>query len=197
MKILFTSLKGGVGKSSLALSLANYRNAACITNDISITDHTRCMQIPHTRKRIPGKYLSYDELVLDFGAMSTSIDPKLTQATKLCDVFVVPTLTDDRSLLATVKTYELLLPAGKPILIIINNFSKQKHFEYATQFLNTALENPHISSVRTTTLFQRIARDGESWFSQIRHNKGEYQLKRTMKKHEEIFDYIAMLGALS
>ena len=194
MKVLFVSLKGGVGKSSLALSYAIHTDSICITNDIVTSDNCRVIKIEPSTKRIPLQYLNKTDIVLDFGAMSTNIDPKVAHAARLADAIVIPTLTDTRSLKATVDTYKLMEESNKPIVIIINNFTKQSKFDAACDFLTFALGDFHLLSMRTTTLFERVARDGEDWFAKVHHNKGEYQLNKTKETHKAVYDAISLIG---
>ena len=51
-----------------------------------------------------------------------------------------------------------------------------------------------IFAMRSTTLFERVAKDGEQWFSHVHQNNGEYQLNKTRKAHEMIYDAITRLG---
>lgn len=195
MRVLFGSLKGGVGKSSLALNYAIHANSICLTNDIVTSDNCRVIKIEPSKKRIPLQYLNKTNMVLDFGAMSTNIDPKVAHAARLADVIVIPTLTDTRSLKATVDTYELMKESGKPIVVIINHFTKQKKCDAAMQFLTDALGNDiPILTLRSTTLFERVSRDGEDWLANIHHNKGEYQLNKTKQAHELVYDAITLIG---
>lgn len=195
MKALFVSLKGGVGKSSLALNYAIYTNSICLTNDIVTSDNCRTIKIEPSKKRIPLQYLNKTDLVLDFGAMSTNIDPKVAHAARLAAVIAIPTLTDTRSLKATVETYELMKESGKPIVVIINHFTKQSKCDAAMRFLIDALgDDIPILTMRTTTLFERVSRDGEDWLANVHHNKGEYQLNKTKAAHELVYDAITLIG---
>lgn len=94
--------------------------------------------------------------------MSTQIDPRLVDAEKLSDLIIIPCNTDQRSLEATVNTHTLMSLTGKPIVIIINNFTKQKKFDEALKFLRERLGRVPAFAIRSTTLFERVARDGRS-----------------------------------
>ncbi|MCJ8320964.1 MAG: hypothetical protein HRT52_11700 [Colwellia sp.] len=193
IKILFLSYKGGVGKSSLAINLAAEIDADYVTNDL-ITTSTKAIQIEANKRKIPKELLTLDRVVFDFGAMSTQLDPKAVQATEVSDVIVIPTLTDIRSLTATISTVDLVSPMNKPIAIIINNFTKKKKFDEAKLFLSERLGDIPIFAIRATTLFDRVANDGEEWFKNIHNNNGEWQLNRSRIAHEEVYNAIIELG---
>lgn len=193
MKILVVSLKGGVGKSSIALSIADLYGYTYVTNDLITSNNTNAIQVSPNRKRIPKEHLQIEDVVFDFGAMSTQIDPKVAQAVNHCDIIIVPTLTDQRSLQATLSTVKLVEGKEKPVVIIINNFTKKKKYQEACDYLEANINNPLIFSIRTTTLFERVAKDGRQWLERVKHIKGEYQLKKTLAKHQEVYDQISQL----
>lgn len=194
MKILYFSLKGGVGKSSLALNHALENGYVYVTNDISTnideSHQSEFYQISHNKKRIPREFMSLEEVIFDFGAMSNVIDHKVTQAVKLCDGVVIPTFTDERSLQATIESYNLIKNDAKSIVIVINNYTQEKKYLYACEVLNEALGNPVILDVRTTTLFERVAKDGAEWFKNINNGKGEFQLAKTKETHQSLYNEI-------
>jgi len=194
MKILVTAVKGGVGKTGIALNLATYIGAQCVTNDLVVNDNSGIIQIEPKTKSMPIKFCAQVPVVFDFGASYNSIDPKLARAVKLSGAIVVPTLTDARSLQATIDTVNLVKVAGKPIAIIINNFTSDTKFKYAKDYLINALGQLPIFGIRTTTLFERIAKDGSEWFSKIHQVNGEYQLNKTRIAHEQVYDAIIALG---
>jgi len=196
IKILFLSYKGGVGKSSLAINLAAEIDADYVTNDL-ITTNTKAIQIESNKRRIPKGLLNLDRVVFDFGAMSTQLDHKAVQATEVADVIVIPTLTDIRSLTATIKTVNLVKPMNKPITIIINNFTKEKKFDEAKAFLTERLGELPIFAIRATTLFGRVAKDGEEWLKSIHNNKGEWQLNKSRLAHEVVYNAIIEIGIQS
>ncbi|MEI6894003.1 MAG: ParA family protein [Colwellia sp.] len=196
MKILFCSLKGGVGKSSIASNFATYQNATYVTNDLVVPSKSQANQIRHSLKRVPYEFHHLKNVVFDFGAMSTNIDPKVSHAVTFCDVCVIPTLTDERSLAATIETYKLIEPSDIRIVILINNYSNGKKHAEAREYLMEALDMPVIFSIRTTTLFERVAKHGEQWFQNINNDMGEYQLNKTRITHEQVYDRIIAYGEL-
>lgn len=193
IKILFLNYKGGVGKSSLAQNLASDIDAAYITNDL-VTTATEAIQIEPNKRRIPKALLSLDCAVFDFGAMSTQLDPKTVQATEIADVIVIPTLTDMRSLEATIKTVKLVESKEKPIAIIINNFTKQKDFDEAELYLTQKLGDIPIFAIKATTLFKRVAKDGPDFYRNIHNDLGEWQLNKSRLAHEQVYNAILNLG---
>lgn len=194
MIILFTSFKGGVGKSSIAFNIAAYINSNYVTNDIIAIDDESVIQIEPKKRRIPVQFCSETDVVFDFGAMSTQIDPKVSHALNLCDVVVIPTMTDARSLQATIDTVNFVKATHKPIAIIINNFTNQKKFDQARQHLIKTLGRLSIFAIRSTTLFERVSRDGRDWLQNVHNDHGEHQLNKTRVAHEAVYDAILKLG---
>jgi hypothetical protein len=89
----------------------------------------------------------------------------------------------------------LLKVADKPTDIIINNFTSDTKFKHAKDLLIDALGRLPIFAIRTTTLFERVAKDGSEWFSKVHQVNGEYQLNKTRVAHEQVYDAIIALGA--
>lgn len=195
MRYLFLSLKGGVGKTSLAINLATYLGIQCVTTDLIISKKSNAAQIAPNKRRIPLQHTAKKDIVFDFGAMSTNIDPKVAHAVKLSNAIIIPTLTDARSLQGTIDTFNLVKEAGKPTIIVINNFTNESKFNNAKNILIETLGQLTILGIRTTTLFERVAKDGSEWFSNVHHNKGEYQLNKSRKNHEQVYDVIVALGS--
>ncbi|WP_415899305.1 hypothetical protein [Neptuniibacter sp. QD48_11] len=194
MKYLVTSMKGGVGKSSISVNLSAHTGSQYITNDITPPAIEDFIQIPLNKKKIPADLAQLENAVFDLGALSTLLDTKIAHAARFCDVIIIPTRTDSRSIAATLKTYELLQDAGKPIVIIINHFRDQKKHEAARDQLLSAVGRTPIYSIRETTLFDRISRDGIAWLLNIQNTKGLYMLQKTVQKHNAVYDRITAIG---
>ena len=194
MRYLVTSMKGGVGKSSIALNLAAYTGSQYITNDITIPRGADIIQIPPGKKRIPKELSEQTHTVFDFGALSTLLDPKIAHAARFCDVIIIPTRTDPRSITATIKTFQLVEDAGKPIVVVINHFKDSKKHDFARDRLLSALGRIPIFAIRETTLFDRVSRDGVEWFVNIHNERGAHRLQQTAQYHSGIYDRITAIG---
>lgn len=194
MRVLVASIKGGVGKTAISSCLATYLSSAYVTNDLVNENNSDDVQIKANCKRIPMQYAKLDDVVYDFGAMYRQLDSKIAHAAKICDIYVIPTLTDIRSLNGTIKTFELLNIQDKPIVIIINNFTKNKKFNDAKLLLQDKLGNVPIYAIRATTLFERIALHGKDWLANIHNDKGEWQLTKSKLAHELVYEEIARIG---
>lgn len=194
MKYLFTSFKGGVGKTAISINFADYINHSYVTNDLSTPSHIQVEQIETNKKRIPAHLTKISDIVFDFGAMSTKVDPKITQALKLCDVIIIPTRPDPRSVAATIETYLFVKSVNKPIVIIINHVRDERKYESARKEIISKLGIIPIFKIRETTLFDRVTADGIDWYNNINHEKGEYQLNKTRLAHEAVYDAIVAIG---
>jgi cellulose biosynthesis protein BcsQ len=194
MRILVTSIKGGVGKSSIASCLAVYLGSLYVTNDLISGNNADENLIAPNRKRIPLVFSRIRDIVYDFGAMYSQLDSKIAHAADLCDVFVIPTLTDVRSLKGAIQTYELLKVKETPIVIIINNFTSEKKFNAAQEYLLKQLGQVPILAIRKTTLFERFAEHGKAWLANIHNEHGEWQLSNSKKAHDKVYDTIVRIG---
>lgn len=143
----------------------------------------------------PLQYRGNGDLVLDFGATSTSIVPKLAHAVRMSNLVVIPTLTDTLSLKTTVDTVNFIQEPDTPITIIIKNLTDNKKYLKIHTYLKNGLTHcPAIYSIRTITLFEHVALDGEEWLLNVHNQKGEYKLNKTSKAHHRVYEAIASIG---
>lgn len=180
MNLSILGIKGGTGKTMIAKCFAAYYDYPYITNDLTGRWEPKYQQIEAKLKRIPTALCRTSQTVYDFGAMSTQIDPKVVHLTRLAHVFVLPTKVDYDSLVAVIETYKLVQPAGKPIVIVINDVFKDVSYENAVAWLRNKLgQNIIIKRINRTTLAHRLCDDGIDWLANIHNDKGTKVLKKT------------------
>jgi len=121
MIISVYNLKGGTGKTSIALNLAKTRNSYFIENDIiGVSDvFNKHGQLDTARnfsetKKIP----IIDNVVYDFGG---HLDKRITSVLVKSDLVIVPTLHSYQDIKSTISMIESLLNIKqKNILVVIN-----------------------------------------------------------------------------
>jgi len=108
--------KGGVGKTSLAYSLAKDLDFNLISNDDSAIEEC------YDRAEITDKVTIKDDSVYDFGGFT---DPKMEEVIKNSGAVIVPTIPSEN---ANIKTYQTVvldliekmeIPAGKIIIVVM------------------------------------------------------------------------------
>jgi len=163
MKVLVVSLNNAVGKSAIALELAKYLKAECITNAAPISRTGECVQLEAGETDVPQKHLRRKKVVFDFNLYSQDSDSRLEVIAQGCDVIVVPTLTDPQCLYLTVDTIKLFEVLKKPMMIVVNNFENWSQFETASKYFRENLDEPKIAYIKKTTLFDRVFHQGRHW----------------------------------
>ena len=195
MKIVFFSIKGGVGKTSISLSMALTYKYNFVTNDIVTSlegiHSIKASKIASSLKKIPRPILgSSKNQIFDIGAMSGQIDPKAAHAISLADAVVIPTLCDTRSVEATIQSIKFVKEACHNIFVIVNKVKDEKEYESIVEHLSPYVDEEFIYQMRETTLFKRIAEHGENFFTKIFKKEGINRLHLTIDRHTDIFDSI-------
>ncbi|MEA2017594.1 MAG: hypothetical protein U9N59_04025 [Campylobacterota bacterium] len=194
-KIGITNIKGGAGKTSISILLALLLRGkfSIVTNDIAKSLYDTdfgidVFKIDRMKRTIPKHLLKKDFMIYDMGAMSSAIDFGFVDIIKNCDLIILPTKTDRNSLLATLETYEMTRILAQDIRIIITDFTQQKDYENAKEFL---IENGYkgfIYPIKHTTLFRRLMEDGRDLFNNVHNNNGEYRLHQSLEKIKTVLE---------
>lgn len=103
---------------------------------------------------------------------------------------VIPTLTDQRSIKATIEFVRFIESTKVPYVIIVNNFTQQKKYERTKDAIRDALGEVPILPMKHTTLFERMAGHGQDWQHNIHNQRCMSRLRKTQKLHERLYRQI-------
>lgn len=188
MKALVVSFNHYVGKSAISIELANHFDTECISNTVHSYSSEKPLTLNQSDQNIPRKYLRRKKIIFDFQLSHQSIDNKVLQAAKGCEVIVIPTLTDLTSLEGTIETYKLLNTCNTPIVIIINNFLSWVKFENACQYLRKTLNVPNVAFIKRSILFERILGNGSRWIEKVENEQDRKVLEAASAYNELLFN---------
>jgi MinD superfamily P-loop ATPase len=118
MSLAFFTIKGGVGKTTLSVQVAQMLGFDYITNDghsavVDLLDEDRALLVPESEKEIP----FFKNVVYDFGGFK---DLRIKNILKESDVVVVPTLMSRNDIKATLETLEEVALINPNIVIVLN-----------------------------------------------------------------------------
>lgn len=155
MKIAIFSTKGGVGKTSIAASLAIDLNYHLITNDLS-----NIINMYNKAKYRNGQLPVFeDDVVYDLGGFK---DPNATVAIEDCDCLLVPITPDSNALLKGLETIKMF--KHKKIIVIGNNIETEKDKKDIEMVINQYFGSLNIEFfyIRKTKMFKNAMEAGLS-----------------------------------
>ncbi|MDY0215064.1 MAG: ParA family protein [Bacilli bacterium] len=153
MIISIFSLKGGVGKTPLAFTLAKDLDLNLQSNDNSVIE-----TIYKNRAKI-GKPVLAENTVYDFGGFAdTGILPIIEKSNAL----IIPCTPDYNSILRTVETLEAVKGHNDNILIAVTKTEKEDEFLYVVNSINEFFDDLNFFELRNSKIFKNSIETGKS-----------------------------------
>jgi len=124
--ITFLNKKGGVGKTSLAFSVAKDLGFFLISNDDSVIE-----SLYPNKARIMEKvkYIADADIVYDLGGF---VDKNAIEIIKNSNIIFIPTLLDINSIKRTINTVAEIKKFNQEIVLIVNNYIPNDLKKYHT-----------------------------------------------------------------
>ncbi|MEA1918297.1 MAG: hypothetical protein U9N52_00545 [Campylobacterota bacterium] len=150
--IAIASTKGGVGKTSIAFSLAKDLDYRYVTNDMSIVINKY-----KKAKYYPNKIPLYENTIYDFGGF---VDKHADLILNEADVILLPTTNDKNSIMKS----QILIKAfkHKTILVFANMIENQRDYETIKTEIHRYFPNLAFTHLRRTKLLKNALENGQS-----------------------------------
>lgn len=166
--ISIASTKGGVGKTSLAFSLAKDLGYRYATNDMSVA-----LNKYKNARYYPNKIPLYPDTVYDFGGFDT---PHADEILRASDIILLPTTNDQNSLMKSlvfIKKYK-----EKTILVFANMIENPNDALSIQTKIHEYFPNMAFTYLRRTKLLKNALETGLSateLFESSKHNQHLYR----------------------
>jgi MinD superfamily P-loop ATPase len=133
MSAVFYTIKGGVGKTTLSVQLAQMKNQYYVTNDAHASAHEfldeeRALLISSEENEIPFD----DEAIYDFGGFK---DIRIKPIIEKADIVCIPTLMSRVDIKACLATVKEVMEINKNILVIVNRAKSNGKAQEMQEFL--------------------------------------------------------------
>lgn len=153
MKIAVLCLKGGVGKTPIAFSLAKDLDMDLQSNDNSVIE-----TIYKGRAKI-GKPFLANNTVYDFGGF---IDAGILPILKESNAVIVPCSTDYNSIMRTVETIEGIKGYNENIIVVVTKTEKEEDYLYVVNSISEFFEDLNFFELRNSKIFKNSMETGKS-----------------------------------
>lgn len=198
MSICFFTIKGGVGKTTLSVQVAQMLGYDYITNDgqsssIDLLDEDRALLIGESEKEIP----FFKNVVYDFGGFK---DLRIKNVLKSSDVVCVPTLMSRNDIKATLATLEEVALINKNIVIVLNRAKTIEKAEELKEFLKDEIKLLKIKAnisyviVREANVLELSSFDCEAITEKAKVNKFSMYIYRNVI--EDMNNLVKALGGV-
>lgn len=149
MKIAVVSYKGGVGKTSIAYSLAVDLDYKLVTNDLS-----NILQNYSKASFKAGSTTVYEDTVYDFAGYK---DEDASVIINQCDIILIPTIPDANSLLKSLMVMQEF--KDKNMLVVANMIENEKDKEDIKKIIHHHFPNVEIHYIKRGKLFKNASEE--------------------------------------
>ena len=179
MKISIINKKGGVGKTSLSLSLAIDLESYLLSNDDSVIEKAY-----PSKAKVMNKVKLIDNVVYDFGGF---VDVGVLDILNASDYVVIPLTSDLNSFK---KTVSLLDEISNKNIILIANKSEKEDFEDIKKYFNSKYNYP-IFEIKNSRIWKKTFEEKKS-VTQIKNKSkmNKYVYRNSILGYEELLKYI-------
>lgn len=156
------SLKGGVGKTSLSLSMAlelesRGKDVSVISNDpVSIISRVlgddKTMIMPQNQN-FPKEITTDDDFILDLGGF---LEQRIIDVLQKSKTIIIPTTPDYASIQATISTLNDVKKLNENVVLVINRTDKKDFQEIYEMFRDKGLAKFPMFQVKSSKAFDNI-----------------------------------------
>ena len=164
MKIVFFNLKGGQGKTSLAVNLALRLDMNIITNDL-FTPYDKVLPEKYFIKIERNQdFPDFDEdldIIYDLGGW---IDERTSKIIKEADLIIIPMINKTINNEVSINSINAVLKHNKNILLIANCIEKPSDYKDISNLVNHffSSENLPLLEIKKTTALDKMFERGMS-----------------------------------
>lgn len=184
--ISIASTKGGVGKTSLAFSLAKDLGYRYATNDMSVV-----LNKYRNARYYPKKIPLYPDTVYDFGGF---VDPNADEILRQSDIIILPTVNDLNSIMKSlilIKTFR-----EKTILVFANMIENPNDAALIREKIHEHFPNLAFTYLRRTKLLKNALESGMSATELFEmNNHTQHLYRQAYGEYEKILKLFITDGA--
>ncbi len=192
MKIVIFNIKGGQGKTSLAVNLALTLNAGVITNDLYSPLEKVLPENQFVKVDLTSDFPNIEEdnikLIYDLGGW---IDIRCIKLLKEADLIIIPIINDYINNQVAINTIEEVKKYNENILIIANRTEKNDYEEIKTLINGFYGTKFQVLELKKTTAFSKIFAKAKSIENIIKEDKLlAFSYREVEKQLQKIVNFI-------
>lgn len=192
MKIIIFNIKGGQGKTSLAVNLALTLGAGVITNDLYSPLEKVLPENQFIKVDLNSDFPSIEEdninIIYDLGGW---IDVRSVKLFSEADLIIIPIINDYINNQVAINTIEEIKKYNKNILIIANRTEKKDYEDIVNLIQGIYGDKFPILELKKTTAFSKIFARSKSIENIIKEDKLlAFSYREVQKQLERIVEFI-------